>query len=125
MNEREWIIAANEIADIVFTEVKRVWPDLHPVFDLRYGIADAVLAAGYHKPERGVWPVRLAEAWDEGHEQGYDSGLYAYEDDEPETVETRSSEMNPYREAPPAQAARDEWQRLVHSEPDVEGNDRG
>lgn len=51
MNERERVEASNEIADIVFAEVKRVWPDLHPVLDLRYGIADAVLAAGYRKPE--------------------------------------------------------------------------
>lgn len=38
-----------------------------------------------------------AKAWDEGHEQGYDSGRYAESDDEPETVETRSLEENPYR----------------------------
>jgi len=38
-----------------------------------------------------------ADAWDEGHEQGYDSGMYARADDEPETVEGRSLEKNPYR----------------------------
>lgn len=36
-------------------------------------------------------------AWDEGHEQGYDSGYYADDDDEPETVEGRSQRANPYR----------------------------
>lgn len=54
-----------------------------------------------------------AQAWDEGHEQGYDSGLYAREDAEPETVETRSLEMNPYREVPPARVAREAaWARM-------------
>ena len=51
MNERERVEASNEIANIVFDQVKLVWPDLHPLFDLRYGIADAVIAAGYRKPE--------------------------------------------------------------------------
>jgi len=40
---------------------------------------------------------RDAEKWDEGHEKGYDSGRYALDDDEPETVETRSLAQNPYR----------------------------
>lgn len=61
MNKRDRVIAANEIADIVFTEVKRVWPDLHPVFDLRYGIADAVLAAGYRRPEPDAKGATVAE----------------------------------------------------------------
>jgi hypothetical protein len=41
--------------------------------------------------------ARDAEKWREGHEQGYDSGLYSGDDGEPETVETRSLQKNPYR----------------------------
>ena len=41
---RENVELANEIAGIVFDEIKRVWPDLHPLLDLRYGIADRVIA---------------------------------------------------------------------------------
>lgn len=50
MNEaQQRATQANEIANLVFDETKRVWPDLHPVLDLRYGIADAVWDAGYRK----------------------------------------------------------------------------
>lgn len=45
---------SNDIADIVYAEIKRVWPDLHPVLDLRYGIADAIWTAGYRKSRSGV-----------------------------------------------------------------------
>jgi hypothetical protein len=51
MDERERVQSSNEIASIVFDQVKRAWPDLHPVLDLRYGIADAVLAAGYRRAD--------------------------------------------------------------------------
>lgn len=49
--------------------------------------------------DHGCCDIRKAkaDAWDEGHEQGYDSGRYSEEDGEPETVETRSLEKNPYR----------------------------
>lgn len=40
---RERVEKANQIANIVFDEVKRVWPDLHPLLDLRYGIAHRVI----------------------------------------------------------------------------------
>lgn len=48
-SERERVEQANEIAGIVFDEHKKAWPDLHPVLDLRYGIADALWDAGYRK----------------------------------------------------------------------------
>lgn len=48
-NKRERIEQSNDVADIVFTEVKKVWPDLHPVLDIRYGIADALWAAGFRR----------------------------------------------------------------------------
>lgn len=41
--------------------------------------------------------TELQKAWHEGHEQGYDSGRYYQDDNEPETLETRSLEANPYR----------------------------
>ena len=43
-----------------------------------------------------VWQEHDAKVWEEGHEQGYDSGRY-WEDDAPETLETRSEMKNPYR----------------------------
>lgn len=49
---------ADEVADIVWTEHKKAWPDLHPVLDLRYGIADALWNAGYRKVLSGVEVVR-------------------------------------------------------------------
>lgn len=49
MSERERIEQSNDVAAIVFDQVKNVWPDLHPVFDLRYGIADALWDAGYRR----------------------------------------------------------------------------
>lgn len=49
MSERERIEQSNEVAGIVFDEHKKAWPDLHPVLDLRYGIADALWEAGYRK----------------------------------------------------------------------------
>lgn len=56
--ERVRIEQSNEVAGIVFDEVKKVWPDLHPVLDLRYGIADAVWAAGL----RQVGPPIVSDA---------------------------------------------------------------
>lgn len=47
--DRARIEQSNEVAGIVFDEIKRVWPDLHPVFDLRYGIADALWDAGFRR----------------------------------------------------------------------------
>lgn len=52
VDERERISQSNDVAEIVFREIKRVWPDLHPVLDLRYGIADELWSAGYRKQER-------------------------------------------------------------------------
>lgn len=43
--EKQRVEAANQVAGIVFDEIKRVWPDLHPLLDLRYGIAHKVLDA--------------------------------------------------------------------------------
>lgn len=51
--ERTRIAQSNDVASIVFDQVKKVWPDLHPVLDLRYGIADALWDAGYRKVEGG------------------------------------------------------------------------
>lgn len=48
-DERTRIEQSNEIAGIVFDEHLKAWPDLHPLLDLRYGIADALWAAGYRK----------------------------------------------------------------------------
>lgn len=48
-DERTRVIQANEVAGIVFDEHQKAFPDLHPVLDLRYGIADALWEAGYRK----------------------------------------------------------------------------
>lgn len=48
-DERTRIEQSNTVATIVFDQVKRVWPDLHPLLDLRYGIADALWAAGFRR----------------------------------------------------------------------------
>ena len=48
-DERERIEQSNEVAGIVFDQVKKAWPDLHPVLDLRYGIADALWDAGFRR----------------------------------------------------------------------------
>ncbi|QRI45096.1 hypothetical protein QEH45_gp42 [Microbacterium phage Shocker] len=50
-DERTRIEQSNDIAEIVFAEVKKAWPDLHPVLSLRYGIADALWAAGFRRSE--------------------------------------------------------------------------
>lgn len=47
--ERERVGQSDEVAAVVFDHVKKVWPDLHPVLDLRYGVADALWDAGYRK----------------------------------------------------------------------------
>lgn len=50
--ERERVAQSNDVAGIVFDEHKKAFPDLHPVLDLRYGIADALWDAGYrHAPD--------------------------------------------------------------------------
>ncbi|QWY84630.1 hypothetical protein QEH34_gp48 [Microbacterium phage Footloose] len=48
-DERTRIEQSNDVAAIVFTKIKKAWPDLHPVLDLRYGIADALWAAGFRR----------------------------------------------------------------------------
>lgn len=50
-DERARIEQSNNVASIVFDQIKKVWPDLHPVLDLRYGIADALWAAGFRRSE--------------------------------------------------------------------------
>ena len=40
---------SNDVAAIVFDEHRKAFPDLHPVLDLRYGVADALWEAGYRK----------------------------------------------------------------------------
>lgn len=47
--ERNRVEQSNEVASIVFDEHKKAFPDLHPVLNLRYGIADALWDAGYRK----------------------------------------------------------------------------
>jgi hypothetical protein len=49
--ERTRVEQLNAVADIVFTEVKKAWPDLHPVLSLRYGIADALWSAGFRRSD--------------------------------------------------------------------------
>lgn len=49
--ERERAQMANEIAQIVIDEFKRTLPDAYPLLDLRYGIADRLLDAGYRKSQ--------------------------------------------------------------------------
>lgn len=52
MNEaQQRAIQANEIAGIVIDVMAQVHPDLFADITLRYGIADAVWAAGYRKVE--------------------------------------------------------------------------
>lgn len=48
-DELERVIQANEVAGIVFDEHQKAFPDLHPVLDLRYGIAESLWKAGYRK----------------------------------------------------------------------------
>lgn len=59
-DERARIEQSNEVAGIVFDQVKLAWPDLHPVLDLRYGIADALWAAGYRKQPEPEWEYATA-----------------------------------------------------------------
>ena len=47
--ERTRLEQSNDVASIVFDQVKKAWPEIHPVLDLRYGIADALWDAGYRK----------------------------------------------------------------------------
>lgn len=46
-DERERIVQSNAVAGIVIDEFKLRFPGVHPVLDLRYGIADALWNAGY------------------------------------------------------------------------------
>lgn len=44
--DRTRLAQSNTVAAIVFDEIKKVWPNLHPLLSLRYGIADALWVAG-------------------------------------------------------------------------------
>lgn len=39
-----------------------------------------------------------ADAWDEGHKQGFNTAFYAYDDDSEQPMRSRSEAKNPYRE---------------------------
>lgn len=82
--ERERIGQSNAVADIVFDQIKKAWPDLHPVLDLRYGIADALWDAGYRL---------AAKTWDEGYERGVsDEGV----DERQPSLAGEPNTVNPY-----------------------------
>lgn len=49
MSEQDRIIQSNEVAHIVFDEHKKAFPDLHPLLEMRYGVANALWLAGYRK----------------------------------------------------------------------------
>lgn len=48
-NERERIEQSNDVAGIVIDVFGEVWPSTHADLSLRYGIADAIWAAGYRR----------------------------------------------------------------------------
>lgn len=48
-DERARIEQSNEVAGIVIDAARQALPDLFVTLDLRYGIADALWAAGYRK----------------------------------------------------------------------------
>lgn len=85
---RQEVELANQIAGIVFDEIKRVWPDLHPLLDLRYGIADRVIALPLLNRVR-------AEAWFAGYDKG---NLDGYFGTNKERVNSPYAEFDPYRE---------------------------
>lgn len=65
-DERARVEHSNEVAGIVFDQVKRVWPDLHPVLDLRYGIADALWDAGFRRTVQGEPSLIECPHWSPG-----------------------------------------------------------
>lgn len=66
--ERTRIEQSNDVADVVFDQVKKAWPDMHPVLDLRYGIADELWKRGYR---RSPLPVEGEVEWGVRSRQGY------------------------------------------------------
>lgn len=49
---RKRIIQSNDVAEIVIGVIRAETPDLFPLLNLRYGIADALWDAGYRKEEQ-------------------------------------------------------------------------
>ena len=77
-DKRAEVEQANEVAEVVFDQIKLAWPDLHPVLSLRYGIADALWDRGYrrHSPR-----VVVAAPSDTNNEQAALHGYQAVWDD--------------------------------------------
>lgn len=71
---------SNDIAAIVFAEVKKVWPEIHPTLELRYGIADALWAAGFRRsdPQGEPYDAQVGAALESywGYPDGYSRGQF-------------------------------------------------
>lgn len=81
-SERQRIIQSNAVADIVFAQHKKAFPDLHPLLDFRYGVADALWQAGlrFRDPDLPLdpepWVVRSMDSGD--HRVSSDSPILGY-----------------------------------------------